>query len=66
MCKRGESVTRDAIAADLAERDARDRTRTQSPLVPAADAVIFDTSELDRDEAIAAAIALVEKRITQS
>ncbi|AZI34776.1 cytidylate kinase [Caenibius tardaugens NBRC 16725] len=66
MCKRGDPVTRDAIAADLAARDARDRTRAQSPLVPAPDAVLFDTSELDRDAAIAAAIALVEKRIGQS
>lgn len=66
MCKRGAPVTRDAIAADLAARDARDRTRAQSPLVPAPDAVLFDTSDLDRDAAIAAAIALVEKRISQS
>lgn len=47
------------IAADLEARDLRDRTRAEAPLVAAKDAVLLDTSELDREEAIAAAIAIV-------
>ena len=64
MRDRGEPVTLAAIAADLAARDARDRNRAEAPLVPADDAVIVDTSELDRDAAIAQAIAIVERRRT--
>lgn len=59
----GRDVTLESIAADLAERDVRDSTRTDSPLVAAADAITLDTSELNRDEAIAAAIAIAEERL---
>ena len=62
MRQRGEDVTLPAIEADLAARDARDRNRAEAPLVAARDAVLLDTSELDRDAAIAAAIAIVEQR----
>lgn len=49
------------IAADLAARDARDRNRAVAPLVAAQGAVQLDTSELDRETAIAAAIAIIEQ-----
>jgi len=62
MQQQGREVTLEAIAADLAARDARDTQRAEAPLVAAADAVVIDTSELGRDEAIAAAIAAVENR----
>lgn len=51
-----------AIAADLEARDRRDATRTAAPLLAAEDAVVLDTSLLNRDEAIARAIALAELR----
>ncbi len=59
----GHSVSLAEIAADLEARDARDRTRTEAPLVAARDAVLIDTSDLGRDEAIAKAIRLVEQRM---
>lgn len=55
----GRPATLAEIAADLEARDLRDRTRAEAPLVAAKDAVLLDTSELDREEAIAAAIAIV-------
>ena len=61
MRERGENRTLDSIEDDLRARDERDTTRAQAPLVAAADAIILDTSELDRDDAIAAAIAIVER-----
>lgn len=61
MQARGEPVTLDAIEADLAARDERDRTRATAPLRAAPDAVELDTSTLTRDEAIAAAIRIVER-----
>lgn len=63
MQARGEAVTLAAIEADLAERDRRDATRSAAPLLAAPDAVVLDTSALTRDEAIAAAVALVAGRL---
>lgn len=57
----GRAVSLAEIAADLEARDARDRNRTEAPLVAASDAVLIDTSDLDRDAAIAAAIRIVEQ-----
>ena len=62
MHERGESPTLTAIEEDLRRRDERDRTRAESPLRAADDAVVLDTSELDRDAAVAAAIAAVEAK----
>ena len=59
MQARGENRTLDEIEEDLRRRDERDRTRTEAPLVAAADACVVDTSALDRNAAIAAAIAAV-------
>ncbi|MFN3325532.1 MAG: (d)CMP kinase [Bryobacteraceae bacterium] len=38
------------VAAQIAERDLRDRTRTEAPLVQAPDAVYIDTSRMTLDE----------------
>jgi cytidylate kinase len=44
------SVRPQSVIAELHERDRRDRTRAVSPLVPAPDAVVIDTTELSLDE----------------
>jgi cytidylate kinase len=41
------------VAAELRQRDQRDRTRANSPLVPASDAVILDSTDLGEDEVLA-------------
>ncbi len=61
MQQQGRSVTLESIAAGLAERDARDSNRNEAPLVAAPDALTLDTSDLDKDKAIAAAIAMVRQ-----
>src|SRR5690554_3542802 len=66
MQERGESHTLDQIEADLRRRDERDRTRAEAPLRAADDAAILDTSDLDREAAIEAALALVEARLPAS
>ena len=63
MVARGENRSLAEIEADLRRRDERDRTRTEAPLRAAEDAVVLDTSELGRDEAVAAAIAAVEQAL---
>jgi len=50
-------------AAELRERDHRDRTRAASPLVPALDAVIIDSSNLTEDEVLARIEELVRKKL---
>ncbi|HEV3041826.1 MAG TPA: (d)CMP kinase [Candidatus Angelobacter sp.] len=50
-------------AADLRERDYRDRTRANSPLVPAPDAVIIDSTLLTLDEVVARVVDVVETRL---
>lgn len=53
----------DHLLRDLETRDARDRERPVSPLVPAADATIVDTTAMTIDEAIAAVMAHVRSRV---
>jgi cytidylate kinase len=62
MRGRGETVSREAIEADLAARDARDAGRSAAPLRQAEDAALLDTSAMPAEAAIAAAIALVRKQ----
>jgi CMP/dCMP kinase len=51
------------ILAELVARDAADRNRPVSPMKPAADALLLDTSDLDIERAFAAALALVEPKV---
>jgi cytidylate kinase len=52
----------EAVLADVVRRDHLDSTRAVSPLRPAEDAVIVDTSEMTQDEVVAHLLELVEKR----
>jgi CMP/dCMP kinase len=56
----GLSIDESAVLADIRRRDARDRSRQISPLQPAADAHLLDTTHLDIDAAVRAAIDIVE------
>jgi len=60
MKGQGRDVTREEVHAQIARRDERDMTREDAPLKPAEDAFILDTTPLDKDAAIAAAIEIVE------
>ena len=62
MIARGVDVSFDAVLADVHARDARDTGRADAPLVRAPDAMLLDNSDMDRDAAVAAAIAFVEQR----
>ena len=43
------SVTLAALSLDIAERDRKDMTRSVAPLVPAADAIVLDSTAMDAD-----------------
>jgi cytidylate kinase len=56
-------VMEEAILKDLKERDYRDRHRAESPLQPAADAVILDSTEMTLDEVLAQAEQIVRSHL---
>ena len=60
--KQGSGEAR-KIAAELQQRDQRDRTRAASPLVAAKDAVILDSTHLTIDQVVARAEELVREKI---
>ena len=62
MQGRGSDVTLVAIEADIAARDARDMGRADAPLRPADDALVLDTTVMNREQAIKTAIDAVESR----
>ncbi len=56
-------VTEEAVVRELKERDARDRNRAESPLRPAEDAVILDSTSMTLDEVLAAAETIVRTHV---
>ena len=56
----GETVDEAAVLADIARRDERDSSRAAAPLKQAKDAVLLDTTHLDIDAAVRAAVDIVE------
>lgn len=62
MRARGETVTLEEVRADLAARDEADANRKAAPLVPAHDAVIFDTTEMDADTAFERALEIIRTK----
>lgn len=56
-------VQREDVIRDLRERDQRDRNRADSPLKPAPDAVLLDSTNMTLDEAVQAAEAIVESKL---
>lgn len=51
------------VAAELRERDHRDRTRAISPLVPAEDAVVIDSTTMTEDEVLQKIEGLVNQKL---
>jgi cytidylate kinase len=50
------------VAAELRERDQRDRTRAASPLLPADDAVVIDSTSMSEEEVLAKLEELARKK----
>jgi cytidylate kinase len=56
-------VTEESIIRELKERDARDRNRAESPLRPAEDAVILDSTAMSLEQVLAAAEEIVRTHL---
>lgn len=59
----GGEVEYEQILADIRARDQRDAGRTDSPLKPADDAHLLDTSEMDIETAFLRACALIDEKL---
>jgi cytidylate kinase len=62
LIRMGRHAHYEDVLADIRARDDRDSHRAAAPLLQAEDAVLIDTSDMDAEEAIAAALAAVEER----
>lgn len=62
LLERGENAIYSRVLQDMKDRDNRDSGRVVSPMVPAADALVIDSTALDADAAFAAAVELVDER----
>ncbi len=60
---RGDGIGYDDLLADIRRRDARDSGRTAAPMLAAPDAVHLDTTELDAEQAFAAALRMIGKKL---
>lgn len=56
-------IAAQATAAELRERDRRDRTRAASPLVPAVDALVLDSTQMSEDEVLQRVEEVVGKKL---
>jgi len=60
--ERGD-IRLDEVLADMTERDRRDATRADSPLVIASDAVFIDSTALSIDEVVARMLAVIQAKL---
>lgn len=59
---RGEIALEQEVLADILRRDERDSSRAVAPLLPASDAYILDTTNMDIDAVLNAAMAIIQQR----
>lgn len=62
---KGEQQSEADVLDNLKSRDLQDSTRAESPLIQVADAIVLDTSNLNREEQLAWALLEVQKIIEQ-
>jgi cytidylate kinase len=65
LLAKGELVNLDEIIANLEKRDKIDTTRSESPLVQAADAELLDTSHMTIEEQVDWVIELADRRLAE-
>jgi cytidylate kinase len=63
--KRGQEVDMPALIADIELRDMKDRTRALSPLIPAEDSVVIDSSNMSINEVLSFTKKLTKKEFNK-
>lgn len=64
--EQGFSVNLARLSAEIAERDRRDLQRIASPLTPAPDAIIIDTTAVSAEEVVQQVLDLVRKTFSET
>ncbi len=62
MTEKGVACTYEQILTETVARDEADSSRDIAPLVPAADAILFDNSALNVEETVAEALRLIREK----
>ncbi|WP_027949030.1 (d)CMP kinase [Haliea salexigens] len=62
LLDKGENVSLPRLLEDIEERDARDSSRSASPLVPAEDAIVIDSSRLPIGDVFSAVMEAARER----
>ena len=62
---RGQEVNMRDLIADIEQRDLKDKTRTLSPLIPADDSIIIDSSVMSLEEVLSFTKKLVKKELNK-
>jgi cytidylate kinase len=63
LLQKGGSVDRAQVIKDIRERDERDSTRSASPLLPAADAIVIDSTATPIEQVFARVMTSVQERL---
>ncbi len=62
----GIEVVFDSVLDDLKERDERDSVRKAAPLIPARDAILIDTSDMDAKTVFRKVLSIIEARFAEN
>ena len=62
---RGQEVNMLALIDDIKQRDLKDQTRVLSPLIPAEDSVVIDSSEMSLDEVLSFTKKLTKRKFNK-
>ena len=60
------AIQQEEVIRDLRARDERDRNRADSPLKPATDAVLLDSTHMTLEETVKAAESVVAAKLKQA
>tara|TARA_X000001036_G_scaffold1802_1_gene1533 strand:+ start:89 stop:748 length:660 start_codon:yes stop_codon:yes gene_type:complete len=62
---RGQEVNMLALIDDIKQRDLKDQTRVLSPLIPAEDSVVIDSSKMSPDEVLSFTKKLTKRKLNK-
>jgi len=62
---RGQEVNMLALIDDIKQRDLKDQTRILSPLIPAEDSVVIDSSDMSLDEVLSFTKKLTKRKLNK-
>jgi cytidylate kinase len=62
---RGQEVNMHALIEDIKQRDLKDKTRKLSPLIPAEDSILIDSSQMTLEEVLSFTKKLIKKEFNK-